>query len=105
MRPTRFRILALFLAASAITVYGSQLPPWPAGVQKLHTADPNVDPIGKVVVLPDTNQDGVMDKRTVFADGLVLARAIKVLEHGVLVAEPPNLWLMHDTDGDLKMDT
>ncbi|MEO7271272.1 MAG: HEAT repeat domain-containing protein, partial [Vicinamibacterales bacterium] len=34
-----------------------------------------------------------------------LARAIKVLDHGVLVAEPPNLWLMHDTNGDLKMDT
>ena len=46
-----------------------------------------------------------MDKRTVFADGLILPRAIKVLDHGVLVAEPPNLWLMHDTNGDLKMDT
>ena len=45
-----------------------------------------------------------MDKRTVFADGLVLARSLKVLDHGVLVAEPPNVWLMHDTDGDLRMD-
>ena len=27
-----------------------------------------------------------MDKRTVFADGLILARALKVLDHGVLVA-------------------
>jgi mono/diheme cytochrome c family protein/glucose/arabinose dehydrogenase len=62
------------------------------------------DPIGRVVVLEDTNADGVMDKRTVFADGLVLARSLKVLDHGVLVAEPPNIWLMHDTDGDLRMD-
>ena len=46
-----------------------------------------------------------MDRRTVFADGLVLARSVKVLEHGVLVAEPPDLWLMRDTDGDLRMDT
>ena len=23
----------------------------------------------------------------------------------MLVGEPPNLWLMHDTNGDLKMDT
>ena len=53
-------------------------------------------------MLEDTDHDGVMDKRTVFADGLVLARAIKVLEHGVLVGEPPNLWLMRDTNGDLK---
>jgi mono/diheme cytochrome c family protein/glucose/arabinose dehydrogenase len=63
------------------------------------------DPIGRIVVLEDTNGDGRMDKRTVFADGLVLARAIKVLDHGVLVGEPPNAWLMRDTDRDLRMDT
>ena len=28
-----------------------------------------------------------------------------MLDHGVLVGEPPNLWLMKDTNGDLKMDT
>jgi mono/diheme cytochrome c family protein/glucose/arabinose dehydrogenase len=63
------------------------------------------DPIGRVVVLEDLDGDGRMDKRTVFADGLKLARSVKVLDHGVLVGEPPNAWLMHDTDGDLRMDT
>lgn len=61
-------------------------------------------PVGRVVVLQDTNADGRMDARTIFAEGLVLARAIKVLESGVLVGEPPHVWLMRDTDGDLRMD-
>ena len=63
------------------------------------------DPIGRIVVLEDTNHDGRMDARTVFADGLILARAIKVLDRGVLVGEPPNVWLMRDTNGDLRADT
>jgi mono/diheme cytochrome c family protein len=63
------------------------------------------EPINDVAVLEDVDGDGVMDKRTVFADKLVLPRALKVLDAGVLVGEPPNLWLMKDTDGDLKADT
>ncbi len=63
------------------------------------------EPINRVAVLEDTNADGRMDKRTVFADGLVMPRALKVLDRGVLVGEPPNVWLMKDTNGDLKADT
>ena len=69
------------------------------------TGSNELDPIGRVVVLEDTDGDGRMDRRAVFADGLVLARSLKVLDRGVLVAEPTNVWLMHDTDGDLRMDT
>src|SRR4026208_94877 len=76
----------------------------PGFVPDLQAAEPDFDPIGRIGVLEDTNRDGKMDKRTVFADGLVLARSMKVLDAGVLVAEPPNVWLMKDTNGDLKMD-
>lgn len=74
-------------------------------VRDLQAKEPNLDPIGHVVVLEDTNHDGVMDKRTVFADGLILPRALKVLDHGVLVGEPGSVYLMRDTNGDLKADT
>ena len=37
--------------------------------------------------------------------GSCCARALKVLDKGVLVGEPPNLWFMQDTNGDLKADT
>ncbi|MGH9309972.1 MAG: DUF7133 domain-containing protein [Vicinamibacterales bacterium] len=77
-----------------------EMPGWMPDI----TAAGELDPIGRVVVLEDEDGDGRMDKRTVFADKLVLARSLKVLERGVLVGEPPNVWLMQDTDGDLRMD-
>jgi mono/diheme cytochrome c family protein len=67
-------------------------------------ASDELEPTGRIVVLEDVNRDGRMDKRTVFAEGLVLPRALKVLDKGILVAEPPSLWYMTDTDGDLRMD-
>ncbi len=36
----------------------------------------------------------------VFADKLVLPRAISLVGDGLLVGEPTNLWFMRDTDGD-----
>jgi len=67
-------------------------------------ASDELEPTGRIVVLEDLDKDGRMDKRTVFADGLVLPRAIKVLDTGILVAEPPTLWFMADTDGDMRVD-
>src|SRR6476620_2298375 len=62
-------------------------------------------PVGRISVLEDNNNDGKMDKKTIFLDGLVQPRALKVLDHGVLVGEPPHLWLARDTNGDLRADT
>ena len=52
------------------------------------------EPSGRISVLEDANGDGKMDKKSVFAQGLVLPRALKVLDKGVLVAEPPHLWFI-----------
>lgn len=49
-------------------------------------------PNGKIVILADTDRDGVMDERKVFLDSLVMPRALCLVEDGLLVAEPPNLW-------------
>ncbi len=57
-------------------------------------------PVGRISRLEDTDGDGKMDKATVFADKLVLPRAVMALGDGALVAEPPNLVFYHDTDGD-----
>ncbi len=62
------------------------------------------DPNGRISVLEDTNGDGVMDKRTVFIDRLVLPRSVAIHPDGVLVAENKPLWFLQDTDGDLVAD-
>lgn len=63
-------------------------------------------PVGHVVILEDTNKDGIYDKRTIFQDKLVLPRALKILDKGcALIGEPPNLVKSCDTNGDLKADT
>lgn len=56
-------------------------------------------PNGRIVILQDTTGDGVMDKRTVFLDSLVLPRALCIVENGLLVAEPPRLWYV-EINGD-----
>ncbi len=49
-------------------------------------------PVGRVVILTDGDGDGEMDGRQVFLDSLVMPRAICLVNGGLLLAEPPNLW-------------
>ena len=58
------------------------------------------EPVGRVSILTDTNNDGRADKATVFLDQLVLPRAIKVCWGGALVAHGEQLWFAKDTNGD-----
>ncbi len=71
---------------------------------------PNVDgegeqaPTSRVVVLEDDDGDGVMDRSRVFLEGLVLPRALALVDDGLLLIEPPNLWFHRDSDGDGRAD-
>ena len=62
------------------------------------------DPVGTIAVLEDTDGDSIMDKRTVFLDGLVLPRTVAPVAGGVLVGAPPDLLFCRDTNGDLVCD-
>ena len=60
------------------------------------------DPVCRVVLLDDTDGDGVMDKRSVFVDGLKLPRMIQPIDDRVIIRETDtfDLHSYRDTDGD-----
>lgn len=74
------------------------------GFMRNADAKGELEKVGTIAVLEDTDGDGRVDKRTVFLDGLVLPRAIALVGDGVLVAEPPHLWFCRDTNGDGRAD-
>ncbi len=54
----------------------------------------------KIIILEDTDDDGVADKSTVFADGLYLPTGIELANGGCYVAQSPDVFFLKDTDGD-----
>ncbi|MDA0374139.1 MAG: hypothetical protein O2865_10175, partial [Planctomycetota bacterium] len=57
--------------------------------------------VGSIAVLEDSDSDGVMDRRTVYADGLAMPRAVLPLGDGeALVLAPPHFLHLKDRDGD-----
>jgi mono/diheme cytochrome c family protein/glucose/arabinose dehydrogenase len=63
-----------------------------------------LDPVGRVVRLDSSKEDGKYDKSTVFLDNLVAPRSVGVAGDGVIVAEPPDVWFCRDTTGSGKCD-
>jgi putative membrane-bound dehydrogenase-like protein len=68
----------------------------------------------KIIILEDTNHDGRADKSTVFTGGLSQPMGMELAPrdagvkspngHSVYVGEGEKLWLIHDDDGDDRVD-
>ncbi|MGI9456432.1 MAG: DUF7133 domain-containing protein, partial [Aeoliella sp.] len=57
-----------------------------------------------LLILPDDNRDGIADECIVFADELNSITGFEFWGGGVLVAAPPEIWFLKDSDGDDKAD-
>ncbi len=57
-------------------------------------------PAGVIAMLEDTDGDGRMDKRTVFADGLTFPNGVLPWSGGLIVTCAPDVLFLKDNDGD-----
>ena len=57
-----------------------------------------------IAILTDTNGDGIMDTRHVFADKLELVTGFVFYRNGVIAATAPDIWYLEDTNRDQVAD-
>ncbi len=62
------------------------------------------DPTDRISILTDTNGDGIMDKKHVFADKLELVTSFCFNKNGVIACAAPDIWYLEDTNGDEVAD-
>jgi uncharacterized protein len=62
------------------------------------------EPEDTISILSDTNGDGVMDRKHVFADKLELVTGFVFYRRGVIAATSPDIWYLEDTNGDQIAD-
>jgi putative membrane-bound dehydrogenase-like protein len=65
---------------------------------------PLEDQASRIILLRDQDTDGQYDERIVFAENLQMATSLMPYKKGVLVAAPPYLLFVKDTDGDYRAD-
>ena len=72
-------------------------PTWPQPI-------PGEQPSDSIVILEDTDQDGVADKHTVFLDKLNMIHGFAVGDGGAYISQVPHIIHAKDTDGDNQAD-
>ena len=61
-------------------------------------------PLGRIRYLQDTDDDGLYDKSTVFAEHIAWPTGVVCWKGGVYVAAAPDIWYLKDEDGDHRAD-
>ncbi len=61
---------------------------------------PDATEQNRIIILDDKNEDGIFDSRKIFAENLGVTTSILPYKGGLLVAAPPELLFIKDTDGD-----
>lgn len=77
---------------------------WIASSEVYPQVEPGQAAHDKIIVLEDTNGQGVANKATVFADGLLIPTGVIPGDGGVYVAQSTELLFFKDNNGDGKAD-
>ena len=77
---------------------------WVATTTSYPQVRPGERPDDRIVVLEDTDQDGVADRSRVFADGLHIPLGLELGDGGVYVGAADELLFLRDRDGDGRAD-
>lgn len=72
-------------------------PTWPQPI-------PGEQPLDSIVILEDTDRDGVADKHTVFIDKLDMIHGFALGDGGAYISQVPHIIHARDTDGDHRAD-
>lgn len=72
--------------------------PW-KDAGSLYPGKTDREPQDKISWLEDTDGDGVMDKKHVFADKLELCTSFCFYKNGVIACAAPDIWFLEDTTG------
>lgn len=62
--------------------------------------NPTDEAIGKIRLLVDSDDDGIFDQSTVFAEGLSWPTGVVCWKGGIYVTATPDIWYFKDHDGD-----
>ncbi|MEL7496483.1 MAG: PVC-type heme-binding CxxCH protein [Planctomycetota bacterium] len=73
---------------------------WVASWESYPHWNPSQPRKDSLLIFPDEDGDGVADECKVFADELNSVTGFEFWGGGVLVAAPPEIWFLKDTDGD-----